>query len=228
MIRYLSGVSSAPLREVARQYDIGLLCQPGNGYTSQIGDYPYWAADNGCFSQGDRFNLGEYLEWLRDLSPRAGSCLFATAPDVVGDARATWERGREIFPVIRALGFPAALVAQNGLRLGPQRELHVHLDDRTDSWTGIEVPWDSFDVLFIGGDDGYKVGPMNLGRASVRTLVWEAKARGKRVHMGRVNSLVRLRLAQWMECDTADGTFLAFGPRVNLPRLTGWLEALRD
>jgi hypothetical protein len=27
-----------------------------------------------------------------------------------------------------------------------------------------------------------------------------------------------------MGCDSADGTFLTFGPDVNLPRLLAWLE----
>ena len=42
--------------------------------------------------------------------------------------------------------------------------------------------------------------------------------------MGRVNSLRRLRLAAADGYDSVDGTFLAFGPDVNLPRLRAWLE----
>lgn len=44
--------------------------------------------------------------------------------------------------------------------------------------------------------------------------------------MGRVNSGKRLKLADNWGCDTADGTFLAFGPDKNLPRLLAWLENL--
>lgn len=44
--------------------------------------------------------------------------------------------------------------------------------------------------------------------------------------MGRVNSLRRLRLAQAMGCDSADGTYLAYGPDRNLPRLLGWLREI--
>jgi hypothetical protein len=64
--------------------------------------------------------------------------------------------------------------------------------------------------------------------AAARALTAEAKARGKHVHMGRVNSLRRLRYADAIGCDSADGTFLAFGPDINLPPLLGWLRAVND
>jgi hypothetical protein len=84
------------------------------------------------------------------------------------------------------------------------------------------MPWPWFDVLFLGGSTAWKLGP------AARRLTAEAKARGKRVHMGRVNSLRRLRYADATGCDSADGTFLAFGPDVNLPALLGWLRVVND
>jgi hypothetical protein len=54
--------------------------------------------------------------------------------------------------------------------------------------------------------------------------VGEARGRGKWVHMGRVNSLRRLRYAAAIGCDSADGTYLAFGPDTNLPAVRGWLR----
>lgn len=44
--------------------------------------------------------------------------------------------------------------------------------------------------------------------------------------MGRVNSELRLRHATAVGCDTADGTYLTFGPHKNLGRLLGWFERL--
>jgi hypothetical protein len=154
-----------------------------------------WCADNECFTRGDEFDLDRYLEWL-DRQDRS-TCLFATAPDVLCDAAATLARSAPVLPVIRAMGFPAALVAQNGLE---------HLD----------VPWDTFDALFIGGDTAWKLG------AAAHGLILEAKSRGKWVHMGRVNGESRFRRADVMGCDSVDGTFLAFGPDKNLPRLLSW------
>jgi hypothetical protein len=40
--------------------------------------------------------------------------------------------------------------------------------------------------------------------------------------MGRVNSLRRLRYADAIGCDSADGTYIAHGPDINLPALLGW------
>ena len=56
----------------------------------------------------------------------------------------------------------------------------------------------------------------------------EAKAHGKWVHMGRVNSLKRLQYAAAIGCDSADGTYLTFGPAKNLPRLLGWLAEVNN
>ena len=41
-----------------------------------------------------------------------------------------------------------------------------------------------------------------------------------------VNSLRRLRYAHSIGCRSADGTCLAFGPDLHLPRLLGWLADL--
>jgi hypothetical protein len=120
---------------------------------------------------------------------------------VVGDAIATLNRSLPVLPKIRALGYKAALVAQDGLE-------------------NVSIPWWTFDVLFIGGSTEWKLG------AACAEIVRQAKARGKWVHMGRVNSFKRLAYAQAIGCDSADGTFVAFGPDRNVPQLTGWLDRL--
>lgn len=84
------------------------------------------------------------------------------------------------------------------------------------------LPWSEFDALFIGGDDEFKLGP------DVQPLITEAKRRGLWVHQGRCNSLRRLRIAQVQGCDSADGTFLGYGPDVNLPKVLRWLRATRE
>lgn len=158
-----------------------------------------WIADNGCFTAaypGD----DAWIAWLGSYTDEQRSrCLFAVAPDVVGDAAATGVRSAPWLPVIRDLGYPAAFVAQDGLE---------DLDD----------PWEEFDALFIGGSTEWK-----LGRHA-RELAGEAKARGKWVHMGRVNSARRFHYAATIGCDSADGTKLAFGPHTNLPAVLGWVD----
>lgn len=157
-----------------------------------------WCADNGCFGKGYPGDE-KWLAWLAKNAHDAERCLFATAPDVVGDAVATLARSAPFLPKIREMGYPAALVAQDGLE-------------------DLEVPWDTFDALFIGGSTEWKLSE------AVADLVGEAKRRGKYVHMGRVNSGKRFRYAESIGCDSVDGTFLTFGPNTNLPRLMKWLD----
>ena len=201
-IVYLTGVSGpAVAAAAARRSDLGLLAQPGNSLHRTADRYPCWAADNGCYAQGDAFDLVAYLGWLARLPHRA-SLLFATAPDVVADHAASWARSRDVLPRIRDLGLPAAFVAQDGMEDDPS------------------VDWAAFDALFIGGSDTWKLGP------AARDLAGEARARGKWVHLGRVNSKRRLTYAQQIGCHSADGTYLAFGPDLNLPKLIRWLDAV--
>lgn len=136
--------------------------------------------------------------WLRTLERHAGTpgCLFAVVPDVVADAAATDELWAEWASVVRAHGYRPAYVLQNGCEA---------------------VPSDAA-AVFTGGDTEWKLGP------EPRRLVAEATAAGKWCHMGRVNSLRRLRLAAQDGYDSVDGTFIAFGPDKNLPRLLAYLR----
>jgi hypothetical protein len=179
----------------------GFMLTQMMGNRPDVSSYP-WAADNGCFATPHRFSEDGYTRWLTRNRDCRQTCLFATAPDVVANARATLDRAVTWLPKLRALGYPAALIAQDGLEAE-------------------RVPWDAFDALFIGGSTSWK-----LGRHAAR-LVGDARRRGKWVHMGRVNSYRRLRLAEAMGCDSVDGTFLAFAPLRNLPVLARWLERLR-
>jgi len=156
-----------------------------------------WAADNGRFNAPHKYSDDKYLAWLARMP--VASCLFATAPDVVGNAGATLALSAPLYGRIRALGYPVALVAQDGL------------ENLTEF-----IPWDDFDVLFIGGTTGWKLSH------HAAELVAEAKRRGKWVHMGRVNSLRRLAMADGIGCDSADGTYLKYGPDTNRPKLARW------
>lgn len=160
-----------------------------------------WIADNSVF--GGKYPGDEaYLTWLDGLSNKH-LCRFAVAPDVVCDHEATLHRSLPLLASIRRTSGRVAFVAQNGA---------------TPSW----VPWPLFDALFLGGDTDWKLG------ADARDLVRSAKRQGKWVHMGRVNSLKRLRYADAIGCDSADGTYLALGPDINLPNVLGWLRAVND
>jgi hypothetical protein len=146
-----------------------------------------WAADNECFSLGDRFDPERYIRFLKRVASLAPTCLFAVAPDVVADAAATLSKFPRWAQAIKKLDLPVALVAQDGLE-------------------NLAVPWDSLDALFIGGSTEWKLGEM------ARMLVAEARRRGKWVHVGRVNSQVRLRYCIHLGVDSVDGTEWAINP----------------
>jgi hypothetical protein len=195
---YFANPSTQKVREVMNAGLLGLIDTPAQGNRRPAGGI--WCADNGCFGAGYPGDE-RWFAWLTKHAADAASCAFATAPDVVGDAAATLDRSLPWLPRIRALGYPAALVAQDGLE-------------------NLTVPWDEFDVLFIGGTTGWKLGQ------HARRLVGEAHAHGKHVHMGRVNSERRYAYAELIGCDSADGTYLAFGPDTNLPKLLRWTGSL--
>lgn len=146
---------------------------------------------------GDRWDPHRWEAWLDGLP--VDGCLFAVVPDVVADAEATNRRWARYHGAVRNRGLRAAYVGQNGCTAVPA----------------------SAGALFLGGDTEWK-----LGR-DARRLAEDAKARGLWLHMGRVNTLRRLRYAAAIGCDSVDGTFLAFGPDRNLPQLRRFLARVR-
>jgi hypothetical protein len=197
---YLSGSAPPALMNHPRP-DLGFMLNPANGQRPNLA-FIHWGADNGCFAQGDKFDAGDWLEWLASFRRWRETCLFAVAPDVVGDAEATLARSAPYLPTIRQLGFPAAFVTQDGCA----SEL---------------VPWGAFDVLFVGGSTEWKLSEPSYA------LCAEARRRGLRTHMGRVNSLQRLMACRASLIDSADGTYVKFGPDRNLPRVYDWLDSLQ-
>lgn len=136
-----------------------------------------WAADNDAYSGFDEGAYQLMLEAIAGL-PR---CLFVTAPDVVGDAGATLDHWARWRPVVAGYDLPVALVAQDGL-------------------VASDVPWSEVDALFIGGSTLWKCG------ADAMALVREAARRGIWTHMGRVNSVRRIRTARSWGVDSIDGS----------------------
>lgn len=162
--------------------------------TARMGQVPKnslpWAADNGRFRSPHEYTDEKYLMWLLEMKMRGHleRCLFATAPDVVGDAAATLELSAGMYYPIRTLGYPVALVAQDGL-------------------TESMVPWERIDALFTGGSTQWKLSE------EAYALQREAKQRGKWTHMGRVNSWRRFSAAASAGYDSADGTVLKHDPK---------------
>jgi hypothetical protein len=192
-----------------------------------------FACDNGVWSEfqaqlkglNKPFSLPRFLALLDKWSPYRDQCLFAAAPDRVGDWRGTIERSLPVLPIIRSLGYQAAFVAQD------------HLEEHL-----AKIPWSAFDVLFLGGGQDVRylspsnrvwskqqqrwVGEWKLTPGAQR-LADLARRKGKAVHMGRVNSFSRLQRAASFGCTSADGTYLTFrGRDRGIPEIQGWLDQL--
>lgn len=199
---YLSGQIGIVLKHP--HPNLGVMANPRSLGTGQIAEIIRlgisWGADNDAFTN---FDEGRWLNWLETMPATARAlCLFAAAPDVVGDAAATLERSTPYIPVIRAMGYPVAYVAQDG-------------------FDPSVVPWGEIDWLFIGGTTRFKRSERG-GYAAIA----EGRRRGKRVHVGRVNGGAFLRNVASAGAETADGTKLCFGPDQNYGLVVGWLDAL--
>ncbi len=192
---YLSGAKPVAIKDDLAAGTIGFLKTPAVG--NNLDGVKVWAIDNGCFT-GKYPGDDAYLTWLAKYDDHKSRCLFVAVPDVIGDGAATLANFPLMAGRIRAAGWQVALVGQDGME-------------------SLDVPWHLTDWLFVGGSTEWKLGQ---GAAD---LIRQAQSHGKRVHVGRVNSGTRYALFAGMGCDSADGTYLAFGPDVNAPKLRAWL-----
>ena len=245
---YMTGTSSPEIREAAENdlYGrLGLLVTPDTYYLrTHVPSFQAWGMDNACFANGGEFDGDTFLrqlDWIINHVDHAHErCHFAVAPDMfdavnmIGDWRGTIDRSWSWLPRIRDAGAPAALVYQDGLQ--------HHID---------QIPWDAFDVAFIGGSDAFKLGYPRLvpkfpdrdagnphyavlpclGAIDQDTRKWaeliaETLLRGKEIHVGRVNSRTRLAFCEEIGAATCDGTFITRGGLKNLNRIRNWFNTL--
>lgn len=141
-----------------------------------------WGCDNDAFS--GRFEAERFLRFLVLLQPYRETCLYVSVPDVVGNAIATLQqwRTRPWWWRIKEMAFSVAFVAQDG------QELFDF------------PPSDQWDVLFVGGTTAWKLS------AGADECITRAQRLGKHTHVGRVNSVKRLRHFERIGVDSCDGT----------------------
>lgn len=177
--------------------EIGLMLTPLSEKKRPSSEWQ-WAADNACFA--NKWRASRWLKWIEELSDPA-TAVFATVPDIVSDHAGTLVRWKQWSSAVRDRGFKTAFVLQDGASVST-------------------VPFDELDAVFIGGSTEYKLS------CDARRIVDTAKHLDKWVHMGRVNSLRRLRIASEWGCDSVDGTFIAYAPDYNTGRLIAMLDKL--
>jgi hypothetical protein len=108
---------------------------------------------------------------------------------VPGDARDTLYAWKWFYHQLRGRSLPIAFVAQDGC------------ED-----PALRPSFYKYQCLFVGGSTEWK-----LGKEAAR-LIREAKARGKWVHIGRVNSARRERYFAALGADSFDGTQYSMFP----------------
>ena len=141
----------------------------------------HFAMDNGAFAN---FNPQGFRSMLARHADRKQLCRWLAVPDVVGDARRSLEVFRHWRGQPELSGWPLAFVAQDG---------QEHLP----------IPWHHIEALFIGGSTDWKMGP------AAAACVKAAKAIGKWVHIGRINTPARYEYFRDLGADSCDGTGLA-------------------
>lgn len=191
----VSGCTVGAAAWMAKRPDrLGVLMTPRNGNRIPVAaQIPVvWAADNDCF-QG--LHPQRWMRFLAKILDSGSRPLWVACPDVVGDAGGTWRLYHLWAPVLRSLGLPVALVLQDGLEKLKHR-------------ASLPQEWDDLAAVFVGGSTGWKLSEHAAG------FVREAKARGKLVHAGRVNSLRRIQHFARLGADTFDGSgFSAWGDK---------------
>lgn len=142
--------------------------------------YPaeHFAIDNGAYAE---FRADQFVSLLVRESSRKALCRFVAVPDVVASARRTLEVFDHWYVEPCLKGWPLALVAQDGQENQP-------------------IPWQLIDAVFVGGTTEWKLGQ------HVVAIIKAAKAIGKWVHIGRVNTPGRFEYFEKLGADSIDGT----------------------
>jgi hypothetical protein len=200
---YLSGClpSNPEMQTTLHSNGIGLMLTPFSQRNAKNSPHKWvWAADNGCFAE--KWDEKVWLSWLQSHETPS-EALFATVPDVVADHDLTVARWGDYHATVSSLGYKPAFVLQDGAVMET-------------------IPWETMGCLFIGGSTDFKLSD------TARMFCAEAKARRIWVHMGRVNSFKRMVMAKQWGVDSVDGTYLAFGPDVNTPKLVSMVRRTND
>jgi hypothetical protein len=136
-------------------------------------------------------------------------CLFVTVPDFVGDAAATAAQFDKWAPELERRGLPLALVLQDGIE-----------DPALVAW--LESNWHRLAAVFVGGSNDFKLGPI------AAELARQAKAAGKWVHWGRVNTRRRFdHIVATGAADSFDGSKWARWRKTYLDVGLSWCSELR-
>jgi hypothetical protein len=159
-----------------------------------------WACDNNSFAD---FDGPAYLRMLDFAAKNRDGCMWINVPDKVGSHTETLESFGQWKKELQDRNLPMAFVLQDGV---------IEQD----------IPWSDIAAVFIGGTTEFKLSEQ------ARTLASRAKVLGKLVHMGRVNSAKRYKLAYEWGVDSVDGTGICRFTKIKLPFFMNTIDKLKQ
>lgn len=206
MILLVSG-ATATVDRLAGHPRLGRLITPDGG--NAIAGFAGWecGADNSALGK-DGINPDRLLRmWDGIAAAGLPRLRFVTAPDAVmqtdagprGDWQGTLWLWRCWRPALVARNLPAAIVLQDGATID-------------------SVPWDAIAAVFVGGSTAWKLS------TTAALLIRAAHARGKWVHVGRVNTMKRIRHFDPLPVHSIDGTQFSMFGDTYIPRYLARLE----
>jgi len=180
--------------EVEPHPNVGGLIQPRNWARARpwVEARRVWAIDNDY----KRFDATRFVRLLTLIraehpDPTTSGCLFVAVPDVYRDHAATLALWRKWRDQVWGFDMPLAFVVQNGAHLS-----NVPWRDFRTVWRGAAY---YTGAIFVGGDTAWKMGD------EAAAIVRVANSLGLWTHVGRCNSLARIRHAKEIGADSVDG-----------------------
>jgi hypothetical protein len=200
-MRYLISSTSLPsfLRLKPHIDDLGMLLFPAGWRTP----YCNYACDNGVYvawTRGKAWGEGMHRDYMGmlDKIPQELPPDWVLLPDAVANWPRTMELAQLYLPYLRERNLPVAIALQDGC------DFAQALDFAPD--------W-----VFVAGSTEWKIANIGAACRFFHPL-------GVRVHVGRINTMQRMRLAQAAGVDSVDGTTLNKFPAGNLHRIKGSLQ----
>lgn len=180
---YFSSTSSIPdeCLDVIGAIETSSLYAPRTKFLNRVN---WWCFDSGTFTKP--FDENNWKEKLLRYENFKSKCSFVVVPDVVYDYKRTLDRFYKYRDFVKNNNYPCAFVTQDGISIE-------------------DIPFEFFDVLFIGGSNEHKLGE------EAQEIINIAKILHKPIHVGRVNS--KKRLHKFSNCDSWDGSHLGFYPK---------------
>lgn len=158
-------------------------------------DIPYYS-DNGAFAKSKPFTDHNYQRHIEYCAKVGVNWL--TAPDCVGNSVETNRLFRVWLDRLQCV--PIAYVLQDGIKID-------------------EIPFNECVCVFLGGSTEFKLSDYAL------KLCYTAKERGKMVHIGRVNTIKRIKHFEGI-ADTIDGSSWSRFANSTLPDFIRYKESL--